>query len=173
MARDPDQRYSSASAMADDLVAWQETRPVNARNGHLFYRIGCLVRRHRALSLVLTLATLVLIGGAIWTTWQLAAERDLARAEADRAEQALAEAESALAPRRLPLRDFLVGLFQGPPARADRATQLPSTEDLSGRRCRARAGARVSAPADERFGMLSDHRRGLPGSEPVTTGPGR
>lgn len=152
MTTDPDQRYSSASAMADDLVAWQEARPVNARNGHLIYRIGCLVRRHRALSLVLTLATLVLIGGAIWATWQLAAERDLARAEADRAEQALAEAESALA-RADALRDFLVGLFQA--SRPSRPRdQLPSTEELLAAGAQ-RALDASQAPADERFGMLS------------------
>jgi len=150
-ATDPDQRYASASALADDLVAWQESRPVDARNGHLMYRMGRLIRRHQALALVLTIATLVLISGAVWATWQLAAERDLARAEAGRATQALVETEAALA-RADALRDFLVGLFQATRPSRPR-DQLPSTEDLLAAGAR-RALEDTQIPANERYAML-------------------
>ncbi|RFF29359.1 serine/threonine-protein kinase [Wenzhouxiangella sediminis] len=147
----PEDRYASASAMAADIEAWLGARPVAARNGGPVYRLSRFVRRNRALSAVSVLALLVIVVGGAWLTWQLALERDRARMQAERAEAALAETESALA-RAEALRDFLIGLFRA--AEPDRPrNQLPSTENLLALGAR-RALREDSAPPGERVSML-------------------
>lgn len=147
----PAERYASASAMAADIDAWLERRVVLAYGGGAGYRAARWVQRNQALSLVSGLAIATLLAGAVWATWQLAQERDIARAEAERAEAALVEAEVELA-RAQALQDFLLSLFRAP--RPDRpADELPSTEQLLA------SGARRAMDTDsvsdaDRFGML-------------------
>lgn len=97
MAARIDARYPSAAAMAADLNAWLDSRPVAAHQGGWGYRFGLLLRRHRGVSRVLAAALLLLIGAGLGMTWPLVTERDLARLEAERAEAALIETEVALA----------------------------------------------------------------------------
>ncbi len=147
---DPDQRYASVAALAEDLLAWTDRRPVAARRGGLGYRLLCRVRRHRLASLFIALAIILVAVWGSWMTWQLATERNLARAEARIAAAALADAEAALA-RSNQLRAFLIGLFRA--AEPDRPRdQLPSTEALLGLGAQ-RALDPDSAPASERLGM--------------------
>lgn len=150
-ADSPEDRYASASAMAADIDAWLHRRPVLARGGGPVYRFGLWVRRNRAVSMVSAAAMLIIVGGGVWVTLQLAEERDIARAEAERAEQALGETEVALA-RAEALRDFLIGLFRAAEARLPRE-ELPDTEqllDLGAERAMDEDGA----PDAERFDML-------------------
>lgn len=148
----PEDRYASAAAMAADIEAWLNRRPVTAYGGGPGYRLLRMVQRNVALSVVAVLALMVIAGGGAWMTWQLAEERDTARSEAARAEAALAESEAALAQAEA-LRDFLVDLFRA--TRPDRpADQLPSTSELLARGA-GRAMDPRSAPPAERFGMLS------------------
>ena len=147
---DPDQRYASVAALAEDLLAWTERRPVAARHGGLGYWLLCLVRRHRLASLSIGLAVILVAAWGSWMTWQLATERDLARSEAKIAAAALVEAEAALA-RSNQLRAFLIGLFRA--AEPDRPRdQLPDTAALLALGAR-RALDPESAPARERLGM--------------------
>ncbi len=147
---DPDQRYASAAALADDLQAWIEQRPVAACRGGPGYRLACLVRRHRLASLALMGAVILVAAWGTWMTLQLATERDLARSEAQIAAAALEEAEAALA-RSNQLRAFLIRLFRA--AEPDRPRdQLPSTEALLALGAE-RALDEGSAPARERLGM--------------------
>ncbi|TVS12820.1 MAG: hypothetical protein EA419_03670 [Wenzhouxiangella sp.] len=148
----PEDRYASAEAMAADLQAWLEHRPVAAHAGGPAYRLARWVRRNRALSVVSVLALVVMFGGGVWMTWQLAAERDTAQVEAARTEAALADTEAALA-RAEALRDFLVDLFQATRPTGPR-DQLPSTEEILARGAE-RALDPDAAPAIERFGMLT------------------
>lgn len=57
----PEQRYASASALADDLRRFLQSRPVSARRGHALYRLRMFTSRHRwpvaAASVVLVAAT--------------------------------------------------------------------------------------------------------------------
>ena len=151
MAASPEARYPSAAALAADLDAWLGDRPVSAYRGGFGYRFCCLLKRNRAASVMAAAALLALSGGALWATWQLAAERDLARLQAERAEAALAETEAALA-RAGQLRDFLIGLFRAAEPDRPRA-QLPETGELLDLGA-ARALDQESAPAHERLGML-------------------
>ncbi|HEX4584740.1 MAG TPA: protein kinase [Burkholderiaceae bacterium] len=70
-AREPQDRYPSASAFADDLQRYLSGDPVEARPNLLTYRIGKLVLRHRpaaaaiAASIAAAIALMV-IGGKAW-----------------------------------------------------------------------------------------------------------
>ena len=147
----PEDRYASASAMAADIEAWLAARPVAARNGGVFYRLSRLAQRNRALSAVTVLALLVIVVGGAWLTWQLALERDHARIQAERAEAALAETETALA-RAEALGEFLVDLLSA--TRPDRPRdELPTTAEILDRGAE-RALDPDSAPPAERLDML-------------------
>jgi eukaryotic-like serine/threonine-protein kinase len=97
LAKEPERRYSSVEALAEDVQRHLDLRPIRARPDDLGYRLGRFLRRHRpgVAAAVLVLAALSAAGVGLW--WQ--AER--ARAEANRAEL---------------VKEFLVGLFaQGDP----------------------------------------------------------
>ena len=67
LERDPERRYPSARALADDLHRWLEGRPVLARAPSLAYRTTKFAARHR---LPLALASVSLLATAIaWGTW--------------------------------------------------------------------------------------------------------
>ena len=97
---EPESRYPSAAALADDLRNWLAGRPVAARRGGRRYRLGKLARRHRVALGAAALAALGLAGGTVLALWQARVagkERDrarevaeLARREATRAERVAA-----------------------------------------------------------------------------------
>ncbi len=68
-AADPEQRYASAGALADDIKRHLARRPVLAHPSSRWYRTGKFITRYRA-GVVTTagflLAVLVALGIAIW-----------------------------------------------------------------------------------------------------------
>ncbi len=125
LAKDPERRYPSASALAEDLERFLGGRPVHARRPSLAFRLRRWTARNAALATVAALAVLSLVAYAVTLTWQ-------ARA-LDR-QRALAEAEAAKATA---VERFLVQLFAGsdPEAAGDR--------DVSARELLTRGAARV------------------------------
>ncbi|NKI34351.1 serine/threonine protein kinase [Wenzhouxiangella sp. XN79A] len=100
-AHEPESRYPSVGALAADLRAWLDHRPVAAFDGGRVYAVGKWFRRHRLAATLGLLAALSLIGGAGVALHQAGLARD--------------EAARALA-----VRDFTVGLFEAAdPARED------------------------------------------------------
>jgi eukaryotic-like serine/threonine-protein kinase len=96
---EPERRYVSAAALAEDLQRYLRGRPVHAAPDRLHYRIAKFVGRHR----LATAAIAAAIAMAILFTWRLANERDRAlRAETE------ARQQSATAERVV---DYLVSLF--------------------------------------------------------------
>jgi serine/threonine-protein kinase len=96
---EPERRYVSAAALADDLQRFLRGRPVHAAPDRLHYRVAKFVGRHKLATAAITAAVVM----AMLFTWRLANERDRAlRAEADAREQ------SATAERVV---DYLVALF--------------------------------------------------------------
>src|SRR5581483_11439669 len=68
-AQQPERRYGSASALADDIERYLEQRPVSAHPPSRWYRAGRFIARHRgavALTAVLLLAILVSLWVAVW-----------------------------------------------------------------------------------------------------------
>lgn len=59
LRKEPEHRYSSVEAMADDVRAFLEWRPIRARSGNAWYRTRKFVRRYRA---VVTAAALTIAG---------------------------------------------------------------------------------------------------------------
>ena len=88
----PEDRYPSVDALAADLRACLERRPVGARRGSRRYRAGRFVARHRlamALSSLLLASLCAGIGVAVWQAGEVARERDRALIESQRAGAAL------------------------------------------------------------------------------------
>jgi serine/threonine-protein kinase len=100
LARDPQRRYASAAALADDLRRFLARRPIRARPDSRRYRLGRFVARHRLAAAAAALAAMAVLAGLAVALWQGA----VARREARRAER---------------VRDFLVDLFkQADPSRS-------------------------------------------------------
>lgn len=81
LRKEPERRYGSAAALADDLQRHLGGLPVAARPDTLPYRAGRLVRRHRVATVAALLAAVSLVAG---TAISLAQART-AKAERDRA----------------------------------------------------------------------------------------
>jgi len=78
----PEDRYSTADALADDLGRYLDSRPVRARPERATYVVAKFVRRHRALVGASVVALLAIVVGSAVAVWQLTVARD-ERARAD------------------------------------------------------------------------------------------
>lgn len=92
LAKEPDRRYPSAEALADDIERYLDGLPVRARPDTWGYRARKFVRRHRASVGAGAVALAAVLGGAGAALWQ---------AREARAEAAKAEA----------VQDFLLGML--------------------------------------------------------------
>jgi len=97
---EPERRYASAQALADDIENFLHGRPLQAAPDSVFYRTRKFLARHR---LGVGVAALLAVLSAVFV-WRLETERQRAIAAEARAER---EAQST---RRS--RDFLVSLFE-------------------------------------------------------------
>ena len=85
LKKQPQERYGSVDAMADDLHRYLENKPITARPDTLRYRTTKFVKRH-ARGVAAAAAVFLLVAGLVgFYTMRLAAERDRARREADKA----------------------------------------------------------------------------------------
>jgi serine/threonine-protein kinase len=94
LAKEPDRRYVSAEALAQDVRRHVAGLPIDARRDSVVYRTRKFVFRHRVGVAAAAGLILALFGGLAGTIWQ-----------ANRAEREALRARQA--------RDFLVGVFQG------------------------------------------------------------
>jgi serine/threonine-protein kinase len=132
-AVDPQRRYASAEALADDLERHRRRLPVRARAPTAGYRLGRFVRRHaRPLAAAAALAVLLAVFVA-----RLVAERERARLAAARAEQVGA---------------YLVSLFTAADPRANGGRE-PGVRDVLDRG-RARIEGRFAAEPALRARLL-------------------
>lgn len=122
LAIEPDQRYASALALADDLQRCLEGRPIQARAPAWNYRFSKFVRRHRWAVAFAAIAVIAVFSGLFVALDQ--AER--ARQHAAAAEQAAARADqeakrvAALNARSVKVKGFLMSIFlQEDPMRRD------------------------------------------------------
>jgi serine/threonine-protein kinase len=100
LAKEPDRRYASAAALAEDLERFLDGRPVRARRATLGVRAGKWIRRNPGLAAAGALAALLTVGYAVAVTLQARAiERQRQRAEVEAAKAAEVER-------------FVLGLFE-------------------------------------------------------------
>lgn len=66
LEKDPERRYGSARALAEDLGRYLDGRPVEARPAGRLYRLGKLLRRHRPLVAVAAVSAALLLGALLW-----------------------------------------------------------------------------------------------------------
>ncbi|MEM6289259.1 MAG: serine/threonine-protein kinase, partial [Bacteroidota bacterium] len=129
LAKEPDRRYASAEALADDLRRYLGGLPVRARPDTWGYRARKFVRRHRASVAAGAVALAAVVGGAGVALWQAR----VAEAERDRAVAAQRQAEGTL--------DYLqAAILLGDPQVNDEDPRLSAVLDS--------ASARVDAEAD-------------------------
>jgi eukaryotic-like serine/threonine-protein kinase len=114
LRKEPDRRYRSAAALADDLVLHRQGRPVSARPNRFAYRAGKFARRRPGVLAAAVAAVVILAGfGSLLAAHadRLEVERNVARVEAARAEEERDRAELEVA-KAEQVTDFLVGLFE-------------------------------------------------------------
>ncbi|ROU08798.1 serine/threonine-protein kinase [Lysobacter enzymogenes] len=100
LRKEPEQRYASVERLAEDLRAALQSRPVAARGGERWYRLGKFARRQRVPLALAALAVALALGFLVHTALQ---SRELAQAR-DRAEARRHQAERVTA--------FMVDLFR-------------------------------------------------------------
>src|SRR5262249_13570100 len=89
LKKERSERYSSVTAMADDLRRYLKNRPISARPDTIFYRGARFVRRNRAAVTLATLSVVAIIAGDIgnWIPWRTAsAQRDFALRQVESSE---------------------------------------------------------------------------------------
>jgi serine/threonine-protein kinase len=151
IAGEPERRYASAGAFADDLERWLDGRPVAAHPPSSWYRTRKFIVRHKgsvATTVAFVLAILAALGLALW-------QAGVARREAQRARA---------------VRDFLVQVFDA--AKADLpSNERPTPEALlreAARRARADASIDPALRADFLFTLgevafsLGDYAQAAP-----------
>ena len=137
MAADPEHRYASAGALAEDVQRHLRHEPIVARAPTAAYRLRKFAQRHRggvSVVAMLTMAVLASLTAALWQT-------RVARHEALHA-QAQAQAAREQATRATAVRDLLVELFENENPAGPR-TQLPDTATIL-RRGAARAHSELA-----------------------------
>ncbi len=88
LKKNPAERYSSVTALADDIRRFLDHEPISARPDTLGYRAAKFIRRHRGLLAATAAVFLALAGGLAATVWQAreaARQRDFALTQLMRA----------------------------------------------------------------------------------------
>jgi tetratricopeptide (TPR) repeat protein len=107
LEKDPDRRYATAAALAEDLAAFLAGRQIAARPPTIRYVLGLAIRRHRALAATIALAAVVLVAATAYFIERLRVERDRLRIERGRAERRAEIARSVLDTLVFTVRDEL------------------------------------------------------------------
>jgi len=90
LKKDPSERYSSVTALADDLRRYLRNEPISAQPDTLAYRTAKFVRRHRGAVALATLALVTTAAGVVGTLIQARTartQRDFALHQLARAER--------------------------------------------------------------------------------------
>jgi serine/threonine-protein kinase len=76
LAKEPERRYDSARALRDDLARWLAGEPIAARAPTLIYRAWSFLRRHRAVTAALVIASLTIGSAAAYRIAALQHDRE-------------------------------------------------------------------------------------------------
>ena len=122
LRKEPERRYHSVEAMAEDVLRFLAGLPIHATPDSWRYRAGKLVRRHRIAAAALLVALLAVVGGLAASLWQAANARR-AQAVAERQER-----------RATAVADFFRQVFQeaNPLEAGSRVTVLEAMDRAAG-----------------------------------------
>jgi serine/threonine-protein kinase len=87
MEKYPDDRYASVDELVRDLENFEQTYPILAHREDWSYRAKKYIRRNRTILVVVNTAVLLLVALGVFYTFQLREQRNIALAEAKRANQ--------------------------------------------------------------------------------------
>lgn len=90
LRKEPERRYQSVEAFADDIERYLKGLPISARPATVKYRAEKYIKRHKIGVLAASLILLSLIGGIVVSGWQTKVARD-EKAKADTVNRFLAE----------------------------------------------------------------------------------
>jgi serine/threonine-protein kinase len=133
LRREPERRYASAAAFADDLRRWLDGRPVAAQADTATYRLRKFVARHRLAVGSASAVLLALIAGFGTALWQASVAREqaqLAHLEAQRAAREAARSDR--------VAEFMSSLLKSADPMARETTIVPTVGEVV-----ARAAERV------------------------------
>jgi serine/threonine-protein kinase len=147
LRKEPERRYSSAEAFADDLDRFLNGHPVHARPATVRYRMQKFVQRHRTGVTLATAAAVLLVAFVAALAYQRTVavqERDRAAQEADKAEQVSA---------------FLVSLFESNAPEEARGDTVTARELLNRGIARAEALDDQPLVQAQMFSVIGEVRR--------------
>jgi eukaryotic-like serine/threonine-protein kinase len=90
LKKNPQERYASVTAMADDLTRYLRNEPISARPDTIAYRAAKFVRRNRTAVALASIAAVAVVGGLVGTLMQARTariQRDFALGQLARAER--------------------------------------------------------------------------------------
>src|SRR5262249_38518433 len=96
LRKEPEKRYGSAEALADDLRRWLDGRPIAARPGRAREEAWKGARREKGKALAAGLFVCLLAGGTAWATHAYQARVRAAQEREEQERHALAEARGHL-----------------------------------------------------------------------------
>ena len=143
LAKEPERRYASADALAEDLRDYLDGLPVKARPDSVAYRTSRFVRRHR---IAVAVASVVLLLSAFYA-FQITAERNRAREAASEAREAADRAEA--------VAGFLEQILRAPNSRWYNESEATGP-DTPIRAVLAEAAARVDRDFADRPDLRAD-----------------
>jgi serine/threonine-protein kinase len=153
LRRDPEQRYASADALASDLRAWLDNRPIAAVPLSRMQRTRLWLRRNRVLAAATAAVVVALLAGTGVALWQ-AGE---ARAQARMAEQRPGEAERQSANARAAMQ-FLTDTLNAAAPENALSTEVSVRQLLDTARAKldenTQVDARVKQPVQRMLGQL-------------------
>jgi serine/threonine-protein kinase len=109
MRKDPQRRYQTVEALIRDINHYLAGEPLEARPDSIRYRTGKFVRRHRSSVIAAAAALIIAVGLVVFYTVRLTTVRNLAVAEAERAQR---------------IQRFMLSLFEGGDASAGPSEDL-------------------------------------------------
>lgn len=162
LEKEPERRYDSATALADDVRHYLRNEPIQARRPSTVYRLRKFATRHRTvvvLSVLLGLSIVTLIAVGVTQAVRTARQRDAALIAKRDATEARRYAEA--------IAGFLIGMLEGPdaiPSQQEEPTLRDIMENAADRVQTELAGeplvrARVELVLADAFAKLADFDR--------------
>ncbi len=115
LEKDRARRYETANSLADDIARHLKLEPVNAAAPSALYRAGKFIRRHKAGLAMATALVLLLVAGAVVSTWQAVRATRAEREQTRLRQQAEANEKKAQAEanKSLEILQFLNSMLNG------------------------------------------------------------